>query len=208
MAYVVAITGGIGSGKTAVSDLLQRHGAVVVDTDVIARELTAPHGSAMAALVETFGNGIVAPDGSMDRAAMRKLVFSEPDARQRLEAVLHPRIRAEAARQVAAARAPYVVLVVPLLVESKAAYQDLIDRTLVVDCPEPVQIERTMRRSGLSRAEAERILASQSSRADRLALADDVIVNDGSLETLSSEVARLHAGYLEAARARSDAARP
>ncbi len=208
MAYVVAITGGIGSGKTAVSDLLQRHGAAIVDTDVIARELTGPHGAAMAALVEAFGNEIVAPDGSMNRAAMRTLVFGNPDARRRLEAILHPRIRAEAARQVEAAQGPYVVLVVPLLVEAKAAYTDLIDRTLVVDCPESVQIERTMRRSGLSRAEAERILASQSSRDARLALADDVIVNDGSLEDLSGQVARLHASYLEAARARSGAARP
>ncbi len=208
MAYVVAITGGIGSGKTAVSDLLQRHGAAIVDTDVIARELTGPHGAAMAARVEAFGNEIVAPDGSMNRAAMRTLVFGNPDARRRLEAILHPRIRAEAARQVEAAQGPYVVLVVPLLVEAKAAYTDLIDRTLVVDCPESVQIERTMRRSGLSRAEAERILASQSSRDARLALADDVIVNDGSLEDLSGQVARLHASYLEAARARSGAARP
>lgn len=208
MAFVVAITGGIGSGKTAVSDLLQRHGAAIVDTDVIARELTGPHGAAMAALVEAFGEGIVSPDGSMNRPAMRQLVFNAPDARRQLEAVLHPRIRAEAARQVAAAQAPYVVLVVPLLVESQAAYADLIDRTLVVDCPESVQIERTMRRSGLSRAEAERILASQSSRDERLALADDVIVNDGTLETLSAHVARLHARYLEAASAQSKAARP
>jgi dephospho-CoA kinase len=144
----------------------------------------------------------------MDRAAMRKLAFSDPAVRRRLEAVLHPRIRAEAARQVAAAHSPYVVLVVPLLVESKAAYADLVDRTLVVDCPESVQIERTMRRSNLSRPEAERILASQSSRDARLALADDVIVNDGSFEALSSRVTQLHARYLEAASAKADAARP
>ena len=200
MAYVVALTGGIGSGKTAVSDMLKEHGAAIVDTDVIARELTAAGGAAMPTLIATFGPEIAAPDGSMDRVAMRKLAFTEPGARKRLESVLHPLIRAEAARQVACACAPYVVLVVPLLVESKAAYRDLIDRTLVVDCPESVQIERTMRRSSLSRAEAERILASQASRADRLALADDVIVNDTSLQTLAAAVHNLHARYLVTAK--------
>ena len=203
MTYVVAITGGIGSGKTAVSDLLKQHGAAIVDTDVIARELTAASGAAMPALTEAFGRSIVAGDGSMDRAAMRALAFSDPNARLRLEAVLHPRIRAEAARQVAAAKAPYAVLVVPLLVESKAAYAELIDRTTVVDCPEPLQLERAMRRSGLSQTEAERILGSQASRADRLALADDVIVNDSTLDALATQVARLHARYLAAAKAKS-----
>ena len=198
MPYVVAVTGGIGSGKTAVSDLLQSYGAAVVDTDVIARELTAAGGAAMRALENEFGNVILAADGSMDRAAMRKLAFADSTARHRLEAVLHPMIRAEAARQVTASNAPYVVLVVPLLVESNA-YAAIVDRTLVVDCPEFLQIERTMRRSGLSRDEAERILASQVSRAQRLAVADDVVVNDDSLEELAAAVRRLHATYLQAA---------
>jgi dephospho-CoA kinase len=203
MTFVVAVTGGIGSGKTAVSDLLHQHGAAVVDTDVIARELTAPGGAAMAPLRDTFGPNVQAADGSMDRAAMRQLVFSDASARQRLEAILHPMIRAEAARQVGAAQAPYVVLVIPLLVESKSAYAALIDRTLVVDCPEHVQVERTMRRSGLSRTEAERIVSSQATRAERLALADDVVVNDGTLDSLAAEIARLHATYLTAARAKA-----
>ena len=199
MAYVVALTGGIGSGKTAVSDMLMALGATIVDTDVIARELTAPGGGAMAEIVAAFGAHIAAADGSMDRAAMRQLAFTDPDARKRLEAILHPMIRAEASRQVAYARAPYVVLVVPLLVEAHAAYRELIDRTLVVDCPERVQIERTMRRSGLSLAEAQRILASQAPRTARLALADDIIVNDTSLEELRAAVQRLHDRYLAAA---------
>ena len=199
MAYVVALTGGIGSGKTAVSDMLKAHGAAVVDTDVIARELTASGGAAMPQLIEMFGPQIAAPDGSMDRTSMRKIAFSDPGARKRLEGVLHPMIRSEAARQVAAANTPYVVLVVPLLVEAKAAYQPLLDRTLVVDCPESVQIERTMRRSNLTREEAQRILASQASRSDRLALANDVVVNDTSLDALAAAVQGLHRTYLAAA---------
>lgn len=205
MPYIVTLTGGIGSGKTAVSDLLGGHGAAVVDTDVIARALTAPGGAAMPALSAAFGDQVAAADGGLDRARMRALAFNDPGARRRLEAILHPMIRAEAARQVNAATAAYVVLVVPLLVESDA-YRSLTDRTLVVDCPESVQIERTMRRSGLDRGEVERILASQSSRAQRLALADDVIVNDADLATLAAAVARLHQSYLQAASAKASRA--
>lgn len=202
MAYVVIITGGIGSGKTAVSDTLRSLGAAVVDTDVIARDLTAAGGAAMPALIEAFGPDIVAADGSLDRDRMRALAFAQPEAKKKLEAILHPMIRAEAYRQVEAASAPYVVLVVPLLVESQA-YLDLADRVLVVDCPEEVQIERTMRRSGLARDEVERIVHAQAPRSARLALADDVIVNDAGLDELRAEAARLHARYLEAAAEKS-----
>lgn len=202
MAYVVAITGGIGSGKTAVSDLLQARGATVVDTDVIARELTAAGGMAMPALVERFGPEIAAADGSLDRSRMRVLAFQNPRARRELEGILHPLIRSQAMQRVAAARGPYVVLVVPLLVESPA-YRDITDRVLVVDCPEHLQIERTIRRSGLERAEVERIVRAQSSRAARLALADDVIVNDGDLSALTVAVERLHGAYLQAAAAKA-----
>jgi dephospho-CoA kinase len=196
MTYVVIITGGIGSGKTAVSDLLHAHGAVVVDTDVISRNLTAAGGAAMPALLAQFGSGISAADGSLDRDRMRALVFSDPEAKRTLESILHPMIRLEAFRQVQAANSPYVVLVVPLLVESNA-YRDIADRVLVVDCPEEIQVERTMRRSGLGREQVERIVKAQAPRSARLALADDVVVNDAGLEALGAQVAQLHARYLQ-----------
>jgi dephospho-CoA kinase len=205
--YVVALTGGIGSGKTAVSDRLQALGAAVVDTDLISRALTAAGGAAMPAVVAMFGPEVAAPDGSLDRARMRSLAFQEPGARRKLEEILHPLIRAEAFRQVAAAEAPYVVLVVPLLVESDA-YGAIADRVLVVDCPESIQIDRTMRRSGLDRAQVERILATQASRSERLAAADDVVVNDGSLDALFATVERLHTRYLSAAVEQRSAAQP
>jgi dephospho-CoA kinase len=196
MSYVVIITGGIGSGKTAVSDLLQAHGAAIVDTDVISRGLTAPGGGAMPALVAQFGADIAAADGGLDRDRMRMLVFADPEVKRKLESILHPMIRSEAYRQVQAAVAPYVVLVVPLLVESNA-YRDIADRVLVVDCPEPIQIERTMRRSGLARDEVERIVRAQAPRSARLALADDVVENDAGLDELGARVERLHARYLQ-----------
>jgi dephospho-CoA kinase len=207
VAYVVVVTGGIGSGKTAVSDLLAECGAAVVDTDVIARRLTAAGGEAMPHLVAHFGPGIAAADGSLDRERMRALAFENPAARKTLEDVLHPMIRAQAYRQVEAAAAPYVVLVVPLLVES-GAYRDIADRILVVDCPEDIQVERTMRRSGLDRAQVEGILRAQASRAERLALADDVVVNDGGLDDLAAAVRRLNAQYLQAAAAKDRAGAP
>ncbi len=199
MSYVVIITGGIGSGKTAVSDLLQARGAAIVDTDVISRDLTAPGGGAMPALIAQLGADIAAPDGGLDRDRMRKLVFSDPEAKRKLESILHPMIRRDAFRQVQAAVAPYVVLVVPLLVESNA-YRDVADRVLVVDCPEAIQIERTMRRSGLAREQVERIVQAQAPRSARLALADDVVVNDAGLDQLTAEVERLHARYLQASK--------
>jgi dephospho-CoA kinase len=204
MGYVVIITGGIGSGKTAVSDLLQARGAAIVDTDVISRSLTAPGGAAMPALVARFGADIAAAHGGLDRDRMRALVFADPEAKRSLESILHPLIRLEAFRQVEAARAPYVVLVVPLLVESNA-YRDVADRVLVVDCPEALQIERTMRRSGLAREQVERIVQAQAPRSARLALADDVVVNDADLDALTAAVERLHARYLQWA---TDKSRP
>jgi dephospho-CoA kinase len=152
----------------------------------------------MPAVTERFGADVAAADGSLDRSRMRAIAFADPDARRALEAILHPMIRAEAYRQVGRASAPYVVLVVPLLVESKT-YLDIADRVLVVDCPEEVQIERVMRRSGLERSQVERIVASQASRAARLALADDVVVNDGGLDALIAAAERLHVRYLQAA---------
>lgn len=196
------MTGGIGSGKTAVSDRLKALGAEVVDTDVIARELTGAGGAAMASIENAFGPDVVASDGSLDRGQMRARAFADPNAKRELEAILHPMIRQRAYQLVREATAPYVVLVVPLLLEA-AGYRDIADRVLVVDCPEELQIERTMKRSGLGRDEVKRILAAQTSRAARLAAASDVIVNDSGLDRLICGVDELHARFLMLARDKS-----
>jgi dephospho-CoA kinase len=200
MAYVVGLTGGIGSGKSAAADAFARLGATVVDTDAIAHELTGPGGAAIPEIRRQFGNAFVDATGAMDRRRMRDLVFSDAEEKLRLEALLHPMIRAESARRVGAAAGPYAVLVVPLLVES-AGYRERVDRVLVVDCPESVQIARVMRRSNLPEAQVRRILASQVSREKRLAAADDVIDNSSSIDALQQRVAELHDQYLARARA-------
>jgi dephospho-CoA kinase len=171
----------------------------VIDADVIAHELTAPSGGAMPALVAAFGPGIAAADGRLDRAAMRRLAFADPEARRRLEAILHPligRATEERCRTALAAGAPYAVLVVPLLVESPD-YRRRVARVAVVDCPVETQIARVMVRSQLSRQEVEAILATQATREERLAVADDVILNDGSREALAARVEELHQLYLQ-----------
>ncbi|MEW5862374.1 MAG: dephospho-CoA kinase [Pseudomonadota bacterium] len=200
MTFVVGLTGGIGSGKSAAAEHFARLGVAVVDTDVIAHELTRAGGAAIGAIRAQFGDAVIAPDGAMDRAKMRALVFADPQAKRRLEALLHPMIRAEAERRIAAARTPYVVLVVPLLVES-GDYRARVQRVLVVDCPEALQIERVVARSGLTPAEVEAILRSQASRQARLAAADDVIDNSGDLAALHKQVEKLHELYLALARA-------
>ncbi|GAB4168082.1 MAG: dephospho-CoA kinase [Rhodocyclaceae bacterium] len=210
MSYVVGLTGGIGSGKSAAAALFAELGAAVVDTDVIARELTAPDGAAMPAIAREFGDALVGPDGALDRGAMRRLAFEQPEVRKRLEAILHPMIREVAQRRCREARAPYVVLVVPLLVES-GGWRDRIRRVLVVDVAQSTQIRRVMARSGLSEAEVRAILAAQASREERLAAADDVIDNEGSLEALRRAVRALHGRYLaEASRSagRADLRQP
>jgi dephospho-CoA kinase len=192
--YIVGLTGGIGSGKSAVADLFAAQGAPVVDTDAIAHSLTGSGGAAMSAIRAEFGDRVTSADGALDRAAMRGIVFADPSARKRLEAILHPMIRAESERQVAtgAARAPYVILMVPLLVES-GDYRKRVDRIAVVDCAEATQIARVMSRNNLPRDEVERILAAQASRAERLAAADDVIDNDGELaDAAAPQIERLH----------------
>ena len=196
MSCVVGLTGGIGSGKSAAAALFAERGITVVDTDAIAHALTAPGGAAMPAIRAEFGDAVAGADGALDRAAMRAIVFADPGARKRLESILHPMIRAESERLLAAdgARAPYAILMVPLLVES-GDYRKRVDRVAVVDCAEATQIARVMNRNGLARAEVERILAAQATRAERLAAADDVIDNDGELAALAPQIERLHVRY-------------
>ncbi len=191
---LIGLTGGIGSGKTTVADLFAARGAAVVDTDAIAHELTAPGGAAIAAIRAEFGDAVIRADGALDRDAMRERAFEDPAARRRLEAILHPMIRAESRRRLEAAEGPYAMLVVPLLVESGDRAGG-VDRILVVDCPVEVQVERVMRRSGLTRDRVASILAAQASRAQRLAAADDVIDNGGAPDALDAQVEALHRRY-------------
>ena len=199
MNLVVGLTGGIGSGKSAAAAEFARLGATVVDTDAIAHELTGPGGAAIPEVKRKFGSAFVDTTGAMDRRRMRDLVFSDPEEKQRLEALLHPMIRAESDRRIAAAFAnqsgPYVLHVVPLLVESPD-YRERVGRVLVVDCPEALQVARVRQRSGLAEAEIRRIIASQIQRESRLAAADDVIDNSGSIAAMQQQVRQLHERYL------------
>jgi dephospho-CoA kinase len=195
---VVGVTGGIGSGKTTAVKLFEALGASVVDTDAIAHALTQPGGAAIPAIRARFGAAYVQADGGLDRAAMRALAFSDAHARRDLEAILHPMIRAQSKAQVEAASGPYVLLVVPLLVES-GSYRTTVDRVLVIDCDEAQQVERVQRRSGLSAAQVRAIMASQATRAQRLQAADDVLRNDAGEGELAEQVRALHARYLSLA---------
>lgn len=199
-AFSVGLTGGIGCGKTTVADMFGALGASLVDTDAIAHALTAPHGAAMPAIVAEFGPAFATPEGALDRAKMRELVFADPGARARLEAILHPRIREATAAAAAIATGPYVIFVVPLLIES-GTWRERVARVLAIDCTEETQVARVMARNGLSEAQVRAIMAAQVSRTERLAAADDVIENDDGIEALAPQVERLHAFYLaEAAR--------
>ena len=200
MDLVVGLTGGIGSGKSAVSAEFARLGVTIVDTDAIAHELTGPGGAAIPEVKRLFGNAFVDATGAMDRERMRELVFSDPAQKQRLETLLHPMIRAESDRRIAASTGPYVLHVVPLLIESPG-YRERVGRVLVVDCPEAIQISRVRQRSGLPEAEIRRIIASQIQREKRLAAADDVIDNSDSISALQQQVRKLHETYLELASA-------
>jgi dephospho-CoA kinase len=193
---VVALTGGIASGKSAVSQRFAELGAPVVDTDVIAREVVEPGSSGLAEIEREFGRDVMDGD-ALDRAALRRRIFDDRAARARLERILHPRIAAEAERRIAALDAPYAVLVVPLLVET-GLFGDA-DRVLVVDVPESVQMQRLMDRDGVDRDDAEAALRAQADRRHRLARADDVIVNTGSPDELRAEVDRLDRIYRELA---------
>ena len=192
--FRVGLTGGIASGKTTVANLFAARGVPVIDTDVIARQVVEPGEPALAAVVDAFGAQVLGADGRLDRPRMREQIFGDAQARRRLEAILHPAIRAEMERQSQAAGGPYQVLVIPLLVEG--GRRDHLDRVLVVDVPEATQIERLVRRDGVAREQAEAALGSQASREARLAFADDVIENTTDLAALDSRAARLHEKYL------------
>lgn len=198
--FVVGLTGGIGSGKSTVADAFAALGMPVIDTDVIARELTAQDGAALDAIRAAFGESVIQADGTLDRAALRRHVFTDAAARYQLEAILHPLIRQHVEQTLAQLTAHYALLVIPLLVET-GAYRDVLTRILVVDCPEETRIARVMARSGLARDEVMAILAAQATRAERLAVADDVILNTASPEDLRAAVASLHQRYLALAAA-------
>jgi len=189
----IGLTGGIGSGKSAVADSLATFGASIVDTDVIAHTLTAPSGAAIDGVRAAFGDQSITADGALDRDYMRTLVFEQPAQRKRLEAILHPLIALEAQRQAQMADGCYVVFVVPLLVES-GRWRDRVDRICVVDCDKSTQIERVRARSGLHIERIEQILAAQATREQRLACADDVVDNGAhmTLQGLKSQVLGLH----------------
>jgi len=200
MTLVVGLTGGIGSGKTAVSRAFESLGAPVVDTDVIAHELSAAGAAGQRAVAAAFGPDAVATDGSLDRGWLRRRAFGDPSFRRGLEAILHPLIAEAARARVAAWTAPYGLLVVPLLLETERL-RPLVDRVLVVDCPEDAQVARVRARSGLAEAEVRAIMAAQLPRATRLAQADDVLDNGGSPDAIGPQVARLDRFYRELAAA-------
>jgi dephospho-CoA kinase len=195
MSAHIALTGGIASGKSTVSDLFAARGVPILDADLIAREVIAPGTALRAQLFDRFGPGIRRADGELDRAALRRIVFDDPARRRELEALLHPAIIARTQQLASQANGPYQIHVIPLLVETGAA--DRYQRVLVIDCPESLQLARLRAREGLSEREALAMLAAQASRTARLAIADDVILNDGDSAALEPQVAALHAQYLK-----------
>lgn len=195
---IVGLTGGIGSGKSTVAERFAARDVPVIDADVIAREVVEPGTPGLARIVEAFGRDILDENGRLDRSRLGARVFQDPESRKRLEAILHPLIRAEMQRRITHITAPYCVLVIPLLIET--GQTDLVHRVLVVDTPRELQYRRVAARDNRPRAEIEAILDVQASREDRLAAAHDVIVNDADLDALDRQVARLHQRYLELSR--------
>jgi dephospho-CoA kinase len=193
----IALTGGIASGKSTVAELFAALGVPVIDTDRIAREVVEPGRPALAAVVAEFGAEVLGPDGGIDRRRLRERIFADAGTKRRLEAILHPAIRAEMERQSHAAGGAYQLLVIPLLAEG--GRRDHVDRVLVVDAPEDVQVARLVGRDGVSPAQAQAALAAQATRAERLAMADDVLHNTGRVDDLRAQVASLHAQYLRLA---------
>jgi dephospho-CoA kinase len=198
MPYCIGLTGGIGSGKSSAAKIFHEFGASVIDTDEISHELTRTGGAALNAIREQFGEDFITLDGSLERKTMRQLVFADPAAKKKLEAILHPKIRAAVKARIAEIQTPYALIAVPLLLET-GAYGDLISRVLVVDCDESLQISRTMRRSNLGIHEVRAIMAAQLPRQERLSRADDVLRNDGDMTALRIQAAALHARYLQIA---------
>lgn len=198
---VVGLTGGIASGKSSVANMFVKLGAGLVDTDIVAREVVAPGEPGLAAVAEAFGPEILLPSGGIDRAALRRLVFADDAKRRQLETILHPLIRARTRRRVAALTAPYALVAVPLLVETN--FGELVDRILVIDCPESLQLERLMRRDAIPRPEAEAMVRAQTERATRLRAAHDIIDNGGSTEATLRQVEQLHRRYLDLAALRA-----
>ncbi len=192
--FVVGLTGGIASGKSTIAGFFAELGVPVVDTDIVAREVVAPGSPALAEIRAAFGDEIIDAQGELDRRTMRNIIFDDDDKRRSLEAILHPRIRAETWRQAAAADGPYVVVVVPLLYESPMKSE--MDRIVVVDCAEETQVDRLMSRDNETREQACRILATQASREQRLTIADDIVSNDGDMDAARARVRRLHETYL------------
>jgi dephospho-CoA kinase len=195
--FRVGLTGGIASGKSTVANLFAALGATIVDTDLLAREVVAPGTDVFAQIVAHFGEGIRAADGTLDRAALRARIFADPAERVWLESLTHPAIRELTDARCAAARGSYCMVAIPLLVETRGA--DRFDRVLVVDCDPEIQVARLQARDGSTREEAQRILAAQASREARLAVAHDVIHNDGDIARLREQVERLHRVYRTAA---------
>jgi dephospho-CoA kinase len=196
MTYIVGLTGGIGSGKSAAARVFEELGVTVIDTDAIAHALTAPGGAAIAPIRAAFGADYVTPDGALDRVRMRELVFADAAKKRLLESILHPMIRSQTNELAQAARSAYVILMIPLLIESRD-YRGRCQRILVVDCPEELQVERVMARSGLAAEQVHAIMANQVTRAVRLAAADDVIDNSRDPAQLRRQVEALHARYLQ-----------
>jgi dephospho-CoA kinase len=196
--FAIGLTGGIGSGKTTVADMLADRGAAVLDTDAIAHQLTAPGGIAIPQIHAQFGEAFLTAEGALDRSKMRTYVFDQPNARKRLESILHPLIRIACEQAAMSADGHYLVFVVPLLVES-GTWADRVSRILVVDCSEQTQIRRVMARSKLDEQQVRAIMAAQATRKQRLSVADDVVDNDGEPAALEAQVVRLHALYLKLA---------
>ena len=193
----IALTGGIGSGKSAVTDHLRALGATVLDADEFSHQVTAKGGEALERIGEAFGSGVLNPDGSLDRTALRQLIFADATARAQLEAILHPDIRQRMRETAAQTDAPYCVFSIPLLIETGRTKE--FDRVLVVEAPASLRRERTAHRSNLDRKQIDAIIAAQASDEKRRQAADDLIVNDGSLDALGTKVKELHQQYLELA---------
>lgn len=195
--YTVGLTGGIGSGKTLVSTLFAGHGVCIVDTDTIARELVGQNTPHLSEIISHFGQDFLLEDGRLDRRLLRQRMLDNPEDKRWLESLLHPAIRAEAKRAVSLCTTPYCMIVIPLLLEAGRQHYDFLNRVAVVDCPEDLQLARTMARDGITESQALAMLNAQTTRASRTALADDIIDNTGDRVYLKSQVDQLHRKYLD-----------